>query len=60
MASIHVQFEDESEQRVVAVFGSEQQSDVYPNQAVIETTDLRYIEFYESFPVFMRATLPAP
>lgn len=42
---IHVQL-DESEEKVVSYFASEQDADKYPGQSVIETSDARWLEYY--------------
>ncbi|WP_432734702.1 hypothetical protein [Ralstonia solanacearum] len=45
MTQIFVQFADASEKTVVAVFGCPQDATAYPNQAQIDSADLRYLAF---------------
>ncbi|MFJ4605020.1 hypothetical protein [Pseudomonas atacamensis] len=43
-----VQFEDESLQKVVAVFGCSQDAELYPNQGEIEWDDPRFVAYHDA------------
>lgn len=54
----HVQFEDESEEKVVAVFGCAQDPDARQFMAEVEDNDARFLAYVESLPEqFREATL---
>lgn len=40
-----VQFSDESETKIIAVFSSPQDPEAWPNQESVETDDPRWIDF---------------
>lgn len=42
---VHVQFNDSSETKVVAIFSCAQDDDTYPYQAAIDESDTRYLAF---------------
>jgi hypothetical protein len=46
MSTIHVQFEDSTEENVIAMFGCPQDETDYPNQGTIETSDPRWKAYY--------------
>jgi hypothetical protein len=46
MTIAYVQFSDETHTKIVSVFGGPQDPEVYPNQAEIEDTDQRYLDFF--------------
>jgi len=48
-----VQFSDETETLVIAVFGGEQDRDTFPNQGEIEADDPRYLAFINPPPVIV-------
>ena len=58
--AIHVQFSDDTEMTIVAMFGCEQDPDVYPNLGQVELTDKRYADYYKAVPTQFQAGLPAP
>jgi hypothetical protein len=60
MDTIYVQFEDSTEAKIVALFGSEQDHDVYPNQGAVPSSDHRYKQFYDALDAFARSAYPIP
>lgn len=42
---IYIQFKDESQKEVIAVFSSPQSEEYYPNQGEIADNDERYLSF---------------
>lgn len=57
---IHVQFEDGTEAKIVAVFGSAQDPEHYENLDIVGDDDSRYSDFYFNLPEPMRKSLVAP
>lgn len=47
MEKVFVQFSDETEGVIQAVFSCAQDSEVYPNQGELPSDDPRYVTFYE-------------
>jgi hypothetical protein len=45
--NICVQFTDSNKTNVAAVFGCKQDDSIYKNQDVIDTSDARYLAFYQ-------------
>lgn len=45
MEKVYVQFADELEESIIAVFSCPQDETTYPNQGEIEVGDERYVEF---------------
>lgn len=43
--NVYVQFTDNTDTEILAVFSCPQDPDVYPNQATIDDSDPRYIAF---------------
>nr|WP_315446047.1 hypothetical protein [uncultured Pseudomonas sp.] len=43
-----VQFEDGSMQKIVAVFGSAQNPELYPNQAELDWDDPRFVAYHDA------------
>lgn len=46
MTIAYIQFSDETETKIVSVFGGPQDPNVYPNQGEIEDTDQRYLDYF--------------
>ncbi|MEE3504822.1 tail fiber assembly protein [Pseudomonas sp. 10C3] len=46
MTIAYVQFSDETETKIVSVFGGPQDPNVYPNQGEVDDTDQRYIDYF--------------
>ncbi|WP_439671403.1 hypothetical protein AEMCBJ_04305 [Cupriavidus necator] len=46
--TIYCQFEDESEQGIITIFGAPQDQDAWPNQGSLPSDDLRYVEYYDA------------
>lgn len=55
-----VQFSDSDEQVIAAIFSSEQDQDVFPNQAEIELSDPRYKSYFDTLPMFAQEMLEPP
>lgn len=45
--SKHVQFEDSSENKIITVFGGEQDDNVHDNLGIVEDDDPRLINFHK-------------
>ncbi|WP_454825408.1 hypothetical protein [Paraburkholderia xenovorans] len=60
MKQVHVQFLDESDSTIVAVFAGPQDSSVYPNQGTIDVSDSRYVAFFNSIPEIARQAMQLP
>lgn len=52
----YVQFKTSKKLKIISVFAVPQDTKAYPNQAEIDVTDQRYIDFENAFP----GTLPEP
>jgi len=48
MTTVNVQFSDSNETKIISVFGSPQDAEVWPNQGEVEDTDQRYLDFVAS------------
>ncbi len=57
---LNVQYSDETEMEIVAVFGSSQDPGIYPNQGVVSTTDARWHQYFDSIPSAAQRALPTP
>jgi hypothetical protein len=58
---INVQFIDSKNTAICAFFSDPQvDEEDYPNQGVVELSDKRWKEYYESLNAFTQAMLPAP
>lgn len=57
---LYVQFEDDSEENVVAYFMSEQDPALYQNIGLITSSDPRWLNYLESQPAFVQEVLPKP
>lgn len=60
MASIYVQFSDATEKIITSVFSCEQDPSMWPNQGIVDSTDSRYAEFFNSVDAVARMSVPAP
>ena len=60
MSDIYVQFTDENHVEIKAVFGCMQDESEYPNQALVELSDPRYLTFYNGIPALSQQFLPLP
>ncbi|WP_343618835.1 hypothetical protein [Ralstonia sp.] len=60
MSTVNVQFTDSKKTTICAYFGAPQDPDVYANLGQIETTDARYVAFYNSQSAQFQAFLPNP
>lgn len=58
--NICVQFSSSAETTIIALFGCAQEVAVYPNQAVIATSDARYKTYFDSLPSGATQYLPTP
>jgi hypothetical protein len=52
---MYVQFSDNTETVVIAIFGCPQDATVYQNQADIPATDPRYVTFLSALPSISQA-----
>ena len=43
--TVYVQFEDDTQRKIISVFGSPQSPENYANYAELDESDERYIEF---------------
>ncbi|MBP1314274.1 hypothetical protein [Herbaspirillum sp. 1130] len=57
---VHVQFADETAAEIVAFFATAQDPNFYPNQGEVETSDDRYVHYWNSLPAAVRSDLPSP
>lgn len=55
-----VQFYDDTQTKVVSLFGCPQDSEEHPNQAEIENTDPRYVTFYNSMTTYIQEGMITP
>ncbi|HIC7208534.1 hypothetical protein [Burkholderia stabilis] len=57
---VNIQFSDSTQTKIISYFAGPQDETVYPNQAVIDTDDVRWKEFYDSLPAISQRGLPPP
>lgn len=57
---VNVIFADSTEQEIKGYFGAPQDPATWPNQGQVDTSDARWIAFYDSLPEAMREGIPAP
>ncbi|WP_155644286.1 hypothetical protein [Burkholderia territorii] len=55
-----VQFSDQTEDAIVAIFSCKQDAAAYPNQGEVDISDPRYAAYYDSIPFNSRGGLPEP
>lgn len=60
MTDIYVQYTDASGTAILAVFTSAQDDTVYPNQGVIESSDERYVAYYDALTSIVQMGMIAP
>ncbi len=60
MATIHVQFADETEQTIVSCFLSPQDPKHWNFLGVVEATDPRWHAYYMALPTHVKPSWPAP
>jgi hypothetical protein len=60
MTSIYVQFSDASKTKLVSIFGAPQDATAWPNQGVVDSSDPRYLAYYQSVPSAALLGLPPP
>lgn len=60
MASLFVQFADDTEEVIVSYFPAQQDPKVYPHQGTVDTSDPRWRVFWEALPDSAKPYLPAP
>lgn len=60
MIEIFVQFSDTSDETIVAAFGSPQDKTAFPNQGVVDSSDLRWAPYYKSILAGVQSAWPAP
>ena len=60
MSKVHVQFSDEKQTSVIAYFAGPQDISIYPNQGEIESTDNRYLSFYNAQLQSEQQSMPSP
>ncbi len=56
---VYVQFTDKTKSEICSFFGSEPTEET-PNWGTVNTNDVRYKEFFDSLPEFIRDGLPIP
>jgi hypothetical protein len=56
---VNVNFADSTQAAITMYFGGPQPDDSYPNLGTVDTSDARWVAFYDSIP-FANAGLPAP
>ena len=60
MSDVYVQFTDDENTTVKAIFGCHQNDDDCPNQSVISDSDPRYAAFYNSMPTYIQEGMITP
>ena len=60
MTQIYVQFEDAKEGVIISCFGAQQDETVWPNQGVVDSSDLRWKAYYDKQAFTIQQMLPAP
>ncbi len=60
MSDIYVQFADEKNVEIKAVFGCLQDESIYPNQMCISLSDEMYHTYYQSLPKMMQDGIDKP
>lgn len=60
MATIYVQFADSTGTEISSIFPCPQNSDLYPNQGEMDTSDARYATFFDSLPAMSQTYIPRP
>ena len=60
MATLYVQFTDETETKIIAYFVAPQDPVIWPNNGTVEQSDQRWHDYYYSQPEWAQAYLPTP
>jgi hypothetical protein len=60
MTTLCVQFSDDTEKSIISYFGSQQDPSVYLGCGTVETSDVRWVTFYNGLSFSMQTALPAP
>jgi hypothetical protein len=60
MTTVNVQWAETTEDVIISYFGSHQPDEGWPNQSVIETSDPRWLVYYDAQPLTLQRVLPAP
>lgn len=60
MATIYVQFSDDTETVIVSLFGNSQDPEYWPNQGTVTESDPRYKTYYDAMPEIVKQYWPAP
>ncbi|MDR5757035.1 hypothetical protein [Caballeronia sp. LZ035] len=60
MKTINVQFSNSNETAIISFFCSPQDPTDWPNQGVVEATDSRWKDFFNSLPGESQRALPVP
>lgn len=57
---LNVQYESSSEEVIIGYFGARQDSKMYDNLGEVESSDMRWIYYYNSLPEWAQEMLPTP
>lgn len=57
---VNIQFSDSTNTVIISYFNSPQDPSVFPNQGQIDTSDARYVTWYDEQSFFAQMALPAP
>lgn len=60
MRTIHVQWVDADQTKILSVFGAPQDGDQYPNQDEVPSDDERYAAYYAALPPLIQSGLIEP
>lgn len=57
---IYVQFSDSTDTSILSSFGGPQDPDVYANLGTVDSSDPRWLTYYDLFPASAQQYLPTP
>lgn len=60
MVALNVQFSDSTQETITGYFAGPQDEADYPNQGVVDSSDSRWLAYYENQPIAIRSCLPSP
>jgi hypothetical protein len=60
MATVIVQFSDSTQKNIVSYFASPQDSLVWQNLGEVDTSDTRWVAFYDAACTYVQKNLPSP
>ncbi|WP_250507678.1 hypothetical protein [Caballeronia sp. GAFFF3] len=60
MATVYLQFTDETHTKILSYFTCPQDPEQYPHQGTLETDDPLYRDYYESLPLVAQQGMPDP